>query len=70
MLLIYTVFIGIMGTHNFETSNIVLMIYKQLVIIIGIILLFLFGIDTARNYILPIEWKVTKMDTKNPAPIR
>ena len=35
------------------------MIYKQIVIVVGIILLFLFGMDTARNYILPIEWKMT-----------
>lgn len=34
------------------------MIYKQICIVVGIILLFLFGIDTARNYILPQEWKV------------
>jgi len=46
-----------MGTHNFEQSNVILMIYKQIVIVVGIILLFLVGIDTARNYILPKEWK-------------
>ena len=34
-----------------------MMIYKQIVIAVGLILLFLFGIDTARNYILPLEWK-------------
>ena len=49
-----------MGTHNFEQSNVILMIYKQICIVVGIILLFLFGIDTARNYILPQEWKVPK----------
>jgi len=49
-----------MGAHKFENSNVILMIYKQIVIVVGIILLFLFGMDTARNYILPIEWKETK----------
>jgi hypothetical protein len=48
-----------MGVHKFENSNVILMIYKQIVIVVGIILLFLFGMDTARNYILPIEWKMT-----------
>jgi hypothetical protein len=48
-----------MGVHKFENSNVILMIYKQIVIVVGIILLFLFGMDTARNYILPIEWKTT-----------
>ena len=46
-----------MGVYRFENSNVILMIYKQIVIVVGIILLFLFGIDTARNYILPLEWK-------------
>ena len=49
-----------MGTHNFEQSNVILMIYKQICIVVGIILLFLFGIDTARSYILPPQWKVPK----------
>jgi hypothetical protein len=49
-----------MGTHNFEQSNVILMIYKQICIVVGIILLFLFGIDTARSYILPSQWKVAK----------
>ena len=55
-----------MGTHNFEQSNVILMIYKQVCIVVGIILLFLFGIDTARNYILPPQWKVPK-GTSNSA---
>jgi hypothetical protein len=49
-----------MGVYRFEKSNVILMIYKQIVVVVGIILLFLFGIDTARNYILPLEWKETK----------
>ena len=49
-----------MGTHNFEQSNVILLIYKQVCIFIGIVLLFLFGMDTARNYILPPQWKVAK----------
>jgi hypothetical protein len=49
-----------MGVYRFENSNVILMIYKQIVVVVGIILLFLFGIDTARNYILPIEWKGAK----------
>jgi hypothetical protein len=49
-----------MGTRNFEQSNVILMIYKQICIVVGIILLFLFGIDTARNYILPPQWKVPR----------
>jgi hypothetical protein len=48
-----------MGTYNFEQSNVIMMIYKQICIVVGIILLFLFGMDTARNYILPIEWVKT-----------
>ena len=52
-----------MGTYNFEQSNVVLMIYKQVVIVVGIILLFLFGIDTARTYILPKEWKSTNTNS-------
>jgi hypothetical protein len=55
-----------MGVYKFEKSNVIMMIYKQIVIAVGLILLFLFGIDTARNYILPIEWK-EKM--ANTAPI-
>ena len=47
-----------MGTYNFEQSNVILMIYKQAVLVVGILLLFLFGMDTARTYILPPEWKV------------
>jgi hypothetical protein len=47
-----------MGTHNFEQSNVILLIYKQVCIFVGILLLFLFGMDTARNYILPPQWKV------------
>jgi len=54
-----------MGTYNFEQSNVVLMIYKQVVIVVGIILLFLFGIDTARNYILPKEWKGAATNSVN-----
>ena len=42
------------------------MIYKQICIVVGIILLFLFGIDTARTYILPSQWKVAK-GTSNSA---
>jgi hypothetical protein len=49
-----------MGTYNFEQSNVILLIYKQVCIFVGIVLLFLFGMDTARNYILPPQWKVTK----------
>jgi len=56
-----------MGTHNFEQSNVVLMIYKQVVLVVGIILLFLFGIDTARNYILPNEWKGTANNSASNA---
>jgi hypothetical protein len=55
-----------MGTRNFEQSNVILMIYKQICIVVGIILLFLFGIDTARHYILPPQWKVAK-GTSNSA---
>jgi hypothetical protein len=46
-----------MGSYNFETSNVILMIYKQLVLFIGIVLLFLFGMDSARHYILPPQWR-------------
>jgi hypothetical protein len=56
-----------MGSHNFEQSNVVLMIYKQVVLVVGIILLFLFGIDTARTYILPKEWKGAASNSVNNA---
>ena len=45
------------------------MIYKQIVIAVGLILLFLFGIDTARNYILPLEWKVEGQSPPTPPPV-
>jgi len=49
-----------MASYNFETSNVILMIYKQVVIFLGILLLFLFGMDSARHYILPVEWRDVK----------
>ena len=55
-----------MGTRNFEQSNVILMIYKQICIVVGIILLFLFGIDTARTYILPSQWKVEGRSPPTP----
>ena len=58
-----------MGVHKFEKSNVILMIYKQIVIAVGLILLFLFGIDTARNYILPLEWKVEGQSPTTPPPV-
>jgi len=47
-----------MVKYNLEYTNIVLMVYKQLVIFVGIILLFMFGIDSARQHILPTAWRV------------
>jgi hypothetical protein len=46
-----------MASYNFETSNVILMIYKQVVIFLGILFLFLFGMDSARHYILPVQWR-------------
>ena len=57
-----------MVTYNFEQSNVILMIYKQIVLMVGIILLFLVGIDTARNYILPPQWKVEGPKVQSTPP--
>jgi len=46
-----------MTHYNLEYTNIVLMIYKQLVVFVGVILLFMFGMDSARQHILPAEWR-------------
>jgi hypothetical protein len=51
-----------MTHYNLEYTNIVLMIYKQLVVFVGVILLFMFGMDSARQHILPAEWRT------GPAP--
>ncbi len=55
-----------MASYNFEQSNVILMIYKQMAIFVGIVLLFLFGMDTARNYIFPQEWKGVQMPQAQP----
>ena len=47
-----------MVKYNLEYTNIVLMVYKQFAILVGIVLLFMFGIDSARQHILPTAWRV------------
>ena len=49
---------------NLEYSNIVLMIYKQIVLFAGIGMLFMIGLDSTRRYILPPEWaKASKVSS-------
>jgi hypothetical protein len=61
-----------MTNYKLEYTNIVLMVYKQMVLFIGVLLLFMFGIDSARQHILPSEWRVGNLPTagNTPPPLR
>ena len=47
-----------MSKYNLQYTNIVLMVYKQLVMFLGVVMLFMFGVDSSRQHILPSEWRM------------